>query len=87
MPLIDYSRRNDDGAHTARFARIIGDIGGNEARGYLLTLESGHMDPRVRAAAREALQDLEQREREQERLSDKGGSRESRDVDSGRMAR
>lgn len=84
-PLIDYSRRRDDGAHTARYARIVGDIGGSEARGYLQTLESGHVDPRVRAAAREALQDMDERERE--RLSDQGGSRESRAVDSGRMQR
>ena len=72
-PLIDYSRRDDDAAHTARFARIIGDVGGSEARGYLLTLESGHLDPRVRAAAREALQDLEQRERERSGPSDGQG--------------
>ena len=88
-PLIDYSRRNDDAAHTARFARILGDIGGSEARGYLETLESGHLDPRVRAAAREALQDMGDRERERalEQLSDKGGGRESGRGDSGRMKR
>ncbi len=84
-PLIDYSRRSDDGAHTARFARIIGDIGGSEARGYLQTLESGHLDPRVRAAAREALEDMDDRERD--RSSDPGGGRESRAGDSGRMQR
>jgi hypothetical protein len=86
-PLIDYSRRNDDGLHMARFARIIGDIGGNEARGYLETLESGHVDPRVRAAARDALQEMSDREREQGRVTDRGGTRESRTVDSGRMKR
>jgi hypothetical protein len=88
-PLIDYSRRNDDGAHTARFARIVGDIGGSEARGYLQTLESGHIDPRVRAAAREALEDMDERESErgQARLGDQGGAQESRAVDSGRMGR
>lgn len=84
-PLIDYSRRDSDGARTARFARIIGDVGGSEARGYLQTLESGHLDPRVRTAAREALQDLDEREREAARLSDKGG--DSRALDSGRMER
>lgn len=55
--LIDVSRRGD-GAFTARLARLIGDIGGAEARGYLLTLESGHGDPRVRYAAHEALDEM-----------------------------
>jgi histone H3/H4 len=87
-PLIDYSRRDDDAGRTARFARIIGDVGGDEARGYLLTLESGHLDPRVRAAAREALQDMAEREGEQgpERWSEQGP--ESRAAESGsRMER
>ncbi|HEX9049762.1 MAG TPA: HEAT repeat domain-containing protein [Anaeromyxobacter sp.] len=59
-PLIELSRSGDP-ALTARVARIIGDIGGAEAEGYLLTLEAGHPDPRVRTAAREALADLERR--------------------------
>jgi hypothetical protein len=56
-PLIDLSRRGDT-AQTARLARIIGDIGGPEAEGYLLTLEAAHPDPRVRRAARDALADM-----------------------------
>jgi hypothetical protein len=56
-PLIELSR-SGDAALTARVARIIGDVGGAEAEGYLLTLEAGHPDPRVRAAAREALAEL-----------------------------
>jgi HEAT repeat protein len=56
-PLIDLSRRSDP-AVAARLARIIGDIGGQEAEGYLLTLEAGHPDPRVRRAAREALAEM-----------------------------
>jgi HEAT repeat protein len=59
-PLIELSRSGDPSL-TARVARIIGDIGGPEAEGYLLTLEAGHPDPRVRTAARAALQDLEAR--------------------------
>lgn len=59
-PLIEISRRGD-GAFTARIARIVGDIGGAEAEGYLLTLESGHPDPRVRRAAGEALAELQAR--------------------------
>jgi hypothetical protein len=59
-PLIDLSRVGD-GVLAARLARIIGDLGGPEAEGYLLTIEAGHPDPRVRRAAREALDDLRAR--------------------------
>ena len=58
--LIELSRSGDPPL-TARIARIIGDIGGAEAEGYLLTLEAGHPDPRVRTAAREALAELDAR--------------------------
>lgn len=59
-PLIALSRRGDP-ALTARMARFIGDVGGSEAEGYLLTLESGHPDPRVRRAARDALREMDER--------------------------
>jgi hypothetical protein len=59
-PLIELSRSGDPSL-TARVARIIGDIGGAEAEGYLLTVEAGHPDPRVRSAARDALVELEAR--------------------------
>jgi hypothetical protein len=62
-PLIELSGRGD-AAFTARLARIIGDVGGREAEGYLLTLASGHPEPAVRTAAREALEDLRARARE-----------------------
>jgi HEAT repeat protein len=62
-PLIDLSR-GSDAAVTARLARFIGDIGGAEAEGYLLTLASGHSDARVRDAARKALDDLGARAQE-----------------------
>jgi hypothetical protein len=68
--LIDLSRRGEDAAQIARFARLIGDIGGAEARGYLQTLESGHLDPRVRSAAVEALEDIDAREQEVRRMAD-----------------
>jgi hypothetical protein len=84
--LIDLSRRRDDPAQVARFARLIGDVGGAEARGYLETLESGHPDPRVRAAAIEALQDLAAREQEQGRVADGVGPAAGA-PDSGRMGR
>ncbi len=61
VPALIELSRSGDGALTARVARIIGDLGGDEAEGYLLTLEAGHPDPRVRAAAREALADLDAR--------------------------
>jgi hypothetical protein len=62
-PLIELSGRGD-AAFTARLARIIGDVGGPEAEGYLLTLASGHPEPIVRSAAREALDELHARARE-----------------------
>ncbi len=60
--LIDVSR-GVDGVTTARFARYIGDIGGAEAEAYLVTLESGSADARVRQAAHEALEELAARTR------------------------
>jgi hypothetical protein len=59
--LIELSHATTDAGLTARLVRFIGDIGGAEAEGYLLTLSSGHPDRRVRAAAREALDELSQR--------------------------
>jgi hypothetical protein len=58
--LIDLSSASDP-VLTSRLARFVGDIGGPEAEGYLQTLASGHPDPRVRAAAQEALDDLTSR--------------------------
>jgi hypothetical protein len=48
----------------ANLARIIGDLGGPDARAYLLTLASGHPDPQVRSAAQQALDDMAAREAE-----------------------
>jgi HEAT repeat protein len=59
-PLVDLSR-SGDGLLASRVARLIGDIGGAEAEGYLLTIEAGHPDPRVRRAAREALGEMRAR--------------------------
>ncbi|HYD40984.1 MAG TPA: HEAT repeat domain-containing protein [Anaeromyxobacter sp.] len=83
-PIIDFTQRLDEGPYTPRYARIIGDLGGSEARGYLLTLESGQVHPEVREAAREALRDLEAREREQAALA---RPPRSTTRDSGRMER
>lgn len=67
-PLIDLSRTGDP-MLAARVARLIGDIGGPEAEGYLLTLEAGHPDRRVRVAAREALGEMAERERQASAVS------------------
>jgi hypothetical protein len=67
-PLIEVSQ-SDDPALTARVARLIGDIGGGEAEGYLLTIEAGHPDRRVRAAASEALRDMQARAERSRALS------------------
>lgn len=69
-PLIELSQRGDGGMALA-LVRIIGDVGGPEAEGYLLTLEAGHPEPRVRAAARAALADLRARAAEAARVAGK----------------
>jgi hypothetical protein len=58
--LIDLGHESDP-ATSLSLVRFIADIGGAEAEGYLLTLASGHPDPRVRDAAREALDELARR--------------------------
>ncbi len=83
-PIIDFTQRLEEGPYSPRYARIIGDIGGSEARGYLMTLESGHADPRVREAARTALEEMEEREREQAQAPSR---KRSASRDSGRMGR
>jgi hypothetical protein len=45
----------------ANLARILGDIGGPDARAWLLTMTSGHPDEVVRGAAREALAEMSAR--------------------------
>jgi HEAT repeats len=60
--LIDAAQRGDP-PFTALVARVIGDLGGPDAEGYLLTIESGHGDPRVRRAAHDALAAMRARPR------------------------
>jgi hypothetical protein len=57
--LIELTRSSDPAGLS--LVRFIADIGGPEAEGYLLTLASGHPDPRVRDAAQEALDELARR--------------------------
>jgi len=55
--LIDLCRGGDPGL-TLRMVRIVGDIGGRDAQGWLLVQEQAHPDPRVREAASEVLDEL-----------------------------
>jgi hypothetical protein len=55
--LIDLCRGGDS-ALTLRMIRIVGDIGGRDAQGWLLVTEQAHPDPRVREAAGEVLDEL-----------------------------
>jgi hypothetical protein len=56
-PLIDLCR-NGDSALALRMVRVVGDIGGRDAQGWLLVTEQAHPDPRVREAASEVLDEL-----------------------------
>jgi HEAT repeat protein len=60
-PLIELVHRRD-AQYVAQMALIIGDIGGPEARAWLLTMSSGHPDQAVRRAAHEALTEMDARE-------------------------
>lgn len=56
-PLIEASRRGD-ADQAARLARIIGDLGGEDAEGHLLLLAAAHPDPRVRRVADDTYTEL-----------------------------
>lgn len=57
-PLIELSR-GTDAAVALRLVPVVGDLGGPDAEGWLMTIEQAHPDPRVRAAAGEALAELQ----------------------------
>jgi hypothetical protein len=59
-PLIDFAHRRGRGME--QLARIVGDLGGPEARAWLETLAVGHPDAEVRAVAAESLSALAARE-------------------------
>jgi len=59
-PLIELGRHRE-GPYVANLAHILGDIGGPDARAWLLTMASGHPDEVVRGAAREALVEMDAR--------------------------
>ncbi len=58
--LIELARRRGS-EETAAMAHILGDLGGEDARAWLVTMASGHPDAAVREAAHEALAQLEAR--------------------------
>jgi hypothetical protein len=62
-PLIALARHRD-GPYVAQLARLLGDVGGPDARAWLLTMSYGHPDEVVRGAAREALAEMAARERQ-----------------------
>jgi hypothetical protein len=59
--LVELAHRRD-APYVAEMARIIGDIGGEDANGWLLTMAYGHPEAVVRAAAQEALAEMKARE-------------------------
>ena len=58
VPALIELTRTTDATIALRLIPVVGDLGGVDAEGWLLTLEQGHQDPRVRTAATEALQEL-----------------------------
>jgi hypothetical protein len=58
VPALIELSRGTDAAIALRLVPVVGDIGGGDAEGWLLTIEQAHPDPRVRAAATDALADL-----------------------------
>jgi HEAT repeat protein len=59
-PLIEYAHRRG-GPAVAGIARLVGDLGGPDARAWLETLAAGHPDGGAREAARDALGALHRR--------------------------
>ena len=59
-PLIEAGRRKNS-AYVAQVVYAVAQLGGREAQAYLFTISSGHPDPALREAAKEALQELEKR--------------------------
>ena len=58
VPALIELSRGTDAAIALRLIPVVGDIGGPDAQGWLLTLEQAHPDPRVRSAATEALETM-----------------------------
>jgi hypothetical protein len=58
VPALIELSRGTDAAVALRLVPVVGEIGGRDALGWLLTLEQAYPDPRVRAAATAALGEL-----------------------------
>lgn len=61
-PLIELARLRE-GAFLAQIISALGEIGGEEAKGFLFTLASSHNVPLIQQNAKEALQEIRARER------------------------
>lgn len=61
VPALIELAHHRDAPYVANLAHILGDIGGPDARAWLLTMASGHPDEAVRGAAREALAEMSAR--------------------------
>jgi HEAT repeat protein len=62
-PLIELTRKRP-GEFVSQVVYALGELGGEEAEGFLFTLESGHPDATVRKAAAQALSDMQRRREE-----------------------
>ena len=58
VPALIELAHHRDGSYVANLAHVVGDIGGSDAKAWLLTMASGHPDEVVRGAAREALTEM-----------------------------
>ncbi|MEO1334478.1 MAG: TIR domain-containing protein, partial [Myxococcota bacterium] len=58
--IIDTARRQSR-AYLVPLLYALGQLGGRQAQAYLFTVQSGHPDPAVKAAATRALEELERR--------------------------
>ncbi|TNE44203.1 MAG: HEAT repeat domain-containing protein [Deltaproteobacteria bacterium] len=61
VPLIKLSRQRE-GAFLAQILSALGEIGGEDAKGYLFTIASSHNNKLLQQSAQEALEELKQRE-------------------------
>jgi hypothetical protein len=62
-PFIELTRKRP-GEFVSQLVYALGELGGEEAEGFLFTVETGHPDEAVRKAATQALSDLQRRKQE-----------------------
>jgi HEAT repeat protein len=61
VPALIALAHHREGPYVVNLVHVVGDIGGPDAKAWLLTLASGHPDEVVRGAAREALNEMSAR--------------------------